>query len=204
MKAGPPPFETIPVLNGAECDSVQPTKAPAPDLLEPPEKAPECGLFAGLLGHLGSAWAGAKLLQGGAATEVLAKKAALDAVCFDEELVQQAQAVSSTFQESVAKLRAAQAKEKALGNMQRAAELARLVLAHEERARAYDVVLKALQGHVAAPDMSAPEWNALRMAQMGSCCQETTEAAMAQIFGESKDSTGRRRKTACGGICVSL
>jgi hypothetical protein len=121
--------------------------------------------------------AGTKLWNDGAATVVLAKKAAIDTAKLDAELLLGVQTASTAFQQSATSLRAAQSESELVGAMDSAASLADLAEEHEERAKVYGEVLHLLRQPAVAPELNAPEWDALRLAQLGRGCQEATQAA---------------------------
>jgi hypothetical protein len=125
--------------------------------------------------------AGTKLWNDGAATVVLAKKAAIDTAKLDAELLLGVQTASTAFQQSATSLRAAQSESELVGAMDSAASLADLAEEHEERAKVYGEVLHLLRQPAVAPELSAPEWDALRLAQLGRGCQEATQAAAERL-----------------------
>jgi hypothetical protein len=125
--------------------------------------------------------AGTKLWNDGAATVVLAKKAAFDTAKLDAELLLGVQTASTAFQQSATSLRAAQSESELAGAMDTAASLADLAEEHEERAKVYGEVLHLLRQPAVAPELSAPEWDALRLAQLGRGCQEATQAAAEKV-----------------------
>jgi hypothetical protein len=148
--------------------------------------------------RLAAAWAGASmLLQQGPATEVLAKKAALDAVGSHGEVYQRAQAARDSFQASAAELRIAQLQAESSGATERAAELGRLADAHEARVTSYQVALDALREPAAAPELSASEWDAVHLAELGRGCRQTKEAAARGLSRVAGVSTVRQEKIAC-------
>jgi hypothetical protein len=121
--------------------------------------------------------AGTKLWQDGAATALLAKKAAIDAATLDAELLSCAEAASAAFQESAVEVRAAQTQLEITGPTDAAVSFAALAAEQEERAKAYGQALDKLRDAAAVPELSAPEWDALRLAQLGLGCQEATKVA---------------------------
>jgi hypothetical protein len=121
--------------------------------------------------------AGTKLWQDGAATALLAKKAAIDAATLDAELLSCAEAASAAFQESAVEVRAAQTQLEITGPKDAAVSFAALAAEQEERAKAYGQALDKLRDAAAVPELSAPEWDALRLAQLGLGCQEATKVA---------------------------
>lgn len=115
---------------------------------------------------------GTKLWNGGASATVLAKKSAMDAALLDSELLLNARAALNAFQEVAFGLRAAQSE---LENPA-CASLAGLAEAYEERAKVYGEVIHLLRQPAAALELTAPEWDALRLAQLGRGCQVATQA----------------------------
>jgi hypothetical protein len=151
--------------------------------------------------RLGVAWEGAKMLRHGAGDELLAKKDAVDAAGADAEAIRQAQAARAAFDESATSLRAAQAKAESIGASERLAHLAEEA---EKRAKAYQEVLDLLQAPFIAPELSASEWDAVRLAQVRRSCEETTEAVVEHISGQATTTTSSRRQRRTSGVCVSL
>jgi hypothetical protein len=122
--------------------------------------------------------AGTKLLTDGAVTAVLAKKAALDAARLDAEFLSHAQTATAALQQSAALLRDAQSKPVTVDAIDSALSLANLAEEHAERAEVYVDVFEGLTQQPASTlEMSAPEWDALRLAQLGQTCKEAAQAA---------------------------
>jgi hypothetical protein len=122
--------------------------------------------------------AGTKLLNQGAATAtaLLAKRRALDMAKLDADLVSRAQAASEAFAQCAAQLRAATVPSQS-ASAGSDTSLPLIAKEHEERAAAYGEALALLQEPAAAVELSAAEWDAVRMAQLGRDCQEATKAA---------------------------
>jgi hypothetical protein len=148
---------------------------------------------------------GLKLWNDGATATVLAKKAALDSATMDADLLVRAEGAKRAFRESAAGLRAA-FRESAAGPASEAAvavSFARLAEEHEARAKAYEKVLDVLGQPARTVELSAPEWDALRLAQFGCGCQEATRVAAdttkvaAENVATSVSTTARRAKQAC-------
>jgi len=159
-----------------------------------------------LNGRVEAVRAGTNLLNqsDNVAATVLAKKAALDAANLDTDLQLRALSVSGALQQSLAALRAAQAHaETTAGASDSAASFARLADEHEARAAAYGKVLDLLRQPVGAPEMSAPEWEALRFVQLGRSCQKATTVAAestkvaAEHVSRGVAVTTRRARQAC-------
>jgi hypothetical protein len=126
------------------------------------------------------AQAGTKLWRDGAATALLAKKAAIDSASLDVELLSRAQAVSAAFQESALEMRDAQLNSDEALPIRlgfTAVALANLTVEQEERAKAYGEALEKLREPAAVPELSAPEWDAVRLAQLHSGFQDATMVA---------------------------
>jgi hypothetical protein len=155
--------------------------------------------------RVGTLRSGLKLWNDGATATVLAKKAALDAAMLDAELLKRAEGAKRAFWDSAAGLRTAAVRESAAGPETAAVAIsfARLAEDYEARAKAYQKALDLLGRPACTVELSAPEWDALRLAQFGRSCQEATRVAAdttkvaAEHVATGVATTTRRAKHAC-------